>query len=54
MGMGIYTSLSGALRTLWERLLAAIGRKAAIKPVHSVCQSDLVLRFYDGFAADRG
>jgi len=33
---------------------SAIGREAAIKPVPSVCQADLGLRFYDGFAADRG
>ena len=39
---------------MWERLLAAIGREAAIKPVLSVCQKDVELRFYDGFAADRG
>ncbi len=34
--------------------LSAIGREAAIKPVTSVCQKDLGLRFYDGFAANRG
>jgi len=43
-----------AVEYLWERLLAAIGREAATKPVPSVCQADLGLRFYDGFAADRG
>jgi len=37
-----------------ERRTATIGREAAIKPVLSVCQKDLELRFYDGFAADRG
>ena len=42
-----------AAEYLWERLLAAIGRKAAMKPVPSVRQAGLGLRFYDGFAADR-
>jgi|GEM_PF-6905628 len=57
MSMGIYTTSDHhkMMRAayLWERLLAAIGREAAIKPVPSVCQENLGLKFYDGFAADR-
>jgi len=37
-----------------ERRTAAIGRETAIKPALSVRQKDSGLRFYDGFAADRG
>jgi len=57
--MGIYTSLclvhadpvGAALAGTPDR---AIEREAAIKPASSVCQADLGLRFYDGFAAVRG
>ena len=59
MSMGIYTSLSGVLRTLWERLLAgtpdrAIGGEAVVKPESQVFLTHRGHRFYGRFAPNRG
>jgi len=54
MSMGIYTSQSDATRTLWERLLAAIGGEAVVKPESQICLTHRGHWFYGRFAPNRG